>query len=51
MFVFGYLFCLKQLCEGCKHFSIEHDGNVERYKCLNDERWEDLGYEDEEDKE
>jgi len=37
---------IKKVCRGCKYFSVSDEGGVERYECLNDNRWLDLGYED-----
>lgn len=37
---------ITEVCKNCKYFSVGDDGIVERYECLNEKRWEDLGYDE-----
>lgn len=37
---------LMDTCRDCKFFSITNDGYYEIYECLNEERWIDIGYEE-----
>ena len=37
---------IKRVCRGCKFFSISIDGTEEYYECSNENRWIDLGYDE-----